>query len=97
MTAVTKNVPICPENPVIYEINTWIWLNELSKKYSKKITLSNIPGNEWDELVRSGFDAIWLMGVWERSPAGSLVLAPRLPCSPGRRSILETRSTRRGP
>ncbi len=73
MTAVTKNMPVCPENPVIYEINTWIWLNELSKKYSKKITLANIPGNEWDELVRSGFDAIWLMGVWERSPAGLII------------------------
>src|SRR5262249_47830033 len=24
----------------------------------------------WDEIAALGFDAVWLMGVWERSPAG---------------------------
>lgn len=58
------------ENPVIYEINARIWVKELSFKYRKKITLSNIPANEWDELTGKGFNAIWLMGIWERSQAG---------------------------
>ena len=25
-------------HPVIFEINTWVWLNELSEKYSRPIT-----------------------------------------------------------
>lgn len=59
-----------PLNPLIYEINTWAWLNELSRKFNRSVTLSSIPASEYDKLQKSGFDAVWLMGVWERSPAG---------------------------
>ncbi len=59
-----------PENPVIYEINTWVWLSELSRTHGKHITLATVPEEEWDALAAYGFDAVWLMGVWERSPAG---------------------------
>jgi hypothetical protein len=65
-----KNILTKPVNPVIYEINTLVWLNELSIKYRKKITLANIPEKEYDELAKFGFNTIWLMGVWKRSPAG---------------------------
>ena len=64
------NVPARANNPVIYEINTMIWLRELSLKYGKKITLANIPAKEYDELAKPGFTAVWLMGVWKRSQAG---------------------------
>jgi len=57
-------------HPLIYEINTWVWLNELSSKYSTRITLSTVPVEEWEALFSLGIDAIWFMGVWERSPAG---------------------------
>jgi len=60
-------------NPVIYEINTWIWLKELSLKNKKKITLATIPGKDLDELAKLGFDAVWLMGVWKRSHAGLII------------------------
>ena len=29
-----------------------------------------MPAKEWDAIAALGFDAVWLMGVWERSPAG---------------------------
>jgi len=29
-----------------------------------------VPSAEWDAIAAYGFDAVWLMGVWERSPAG---------------------------
>ena len=29
-----------------------------------------MPAAEWDAIAALGFDAVWLMGVWERSPAG---------------------------
>jgi hypothetical protein len=57
--------------PTIYEINTWVWLTELRQKYGKpSLDLSTIPAAEWDVIASYGFDAVWLMGVWERSPAG---------------------------
>ena len=59
-----------PKHPLIYEINTWVWLNELSQKYEKHVTLSNVPPREWNYLSSLGVDAVWFMGVWERSPAG---------------------------
>ncbi|TXT60271.1 MAG: putative alpha-amylase family protein [Promethearchaeota archaeon] len=51
----------------IYEINTLPWINELTRRYSKKIKLDNIPEEIFEEILYK-FDAIWLMGVWERSP-----------------------------
>lgn len=63
-------VSVWPSYPSAYEINTWVWLGELSQKYGKKITLSLVPDAEWDAIAAYGFDAVWLMGVWERSPAG---------------------------
>ena len=56
--------------PSLYEINTWVWLTDLSAKYSKPIDLASVPPAEWDAIAAYGFDAVWLMGVWERSPAG---------------------------
>jgi glycosidase len=56
-------------HPVIYEINTWAWLTALSRKYGRPVTLASIPAEVYDALAAWGFDAIWLMGVWERSPA----------------------------
>ena len=57
-------------NPSIYEINTWVWLAELGRKKGQRIDLSLVPSAEWDAIAARGFDAVWLMGVWERSPAG---------------------------
>lgn len=59
-----------PKHPVIYEINTWVWLGEVSRKYQRLVNLSSVPADEWDRIASFGLDAVWLMGVWERSPAG---------------------------
>lgn len=56
--------------PTLYEINTWVWLSELSSKHGKTVHLGSVPPAEWDALADLGFDAVWFMGVWERSPAG---------------------------
>src|SRR5215831_17345032 len=62
-----------PRYPTIYEINTWVWLSELSQKYGTFIELNSVPSAEWDAIGDFGFDAVWLMGVWERSPAGTAI------------------------
>jgi hypothetical protein len=59
-----------PRYPVIFEINTWVWLDELGRKYGRPVDLATVPKQEWDALAARGFDAVWFMGVWERSPAG---------------------------
>lgn len=59
-----------PKNPLLYEINTWVWLGELSRKAGRTLTLATVPVEEWERLAAWGFDAVWLMGIWERSPAG---------------------------
>src|SRR5262245_23558089 len=59
-----------PTHPVIYEINTWVWLGELSRKYQRPVNLAGVPPEEWDTIAAYRFDAVWLMGVWERSPEG---------------------------
>lgn len=66
-------MPSWPKNPIIYEINTWLWLDFLCQKYETPITLANIPWAEWDEIRQNGFDAVWLMGVWQRSAESALI------------------------
>ena len=67
-----------PRYPALFEINTWVWLSDLRKRYGVPLDLGSIPGAEWDQLAALGFDAVWLMGVWERSPAG-MAIANRNP------------------
>ena len=57
-------------NPVLYEINTWVWLADLSERYGRPVTLANVPAEVFDELKGWHLDAVWMMGVWERSTRG---------------------------
>jgi Alpha amylase, catalytic domain len=56
--------------PTLYEIDTWIWLSDLTRKHGRSVDLGSVPAAEWDAIAAHEFDAVWLMGVWERSPAG---------------------------
>lgn len=63
-------MPEWPRYPAIYEINTWVWLSGLSQELGVRLNLGCVPDSEWDAIAEYGCDAVWLMGVWERSPAG---------------------------
>lgn len=54
--------------PHLYEVNTCLFIRRLSQKYGRPVTLATVPEKEWQVLVRQGFDLVWLMGVWQRSP-----------------------------
>lgn len=69
-TTILESVSVWPRYPSLYEINTWVWLAELGQKYGQNVNLSRVPAAEWDAIAALGFDAVWFMGVWERSPAG---------------------------
>jgi glycosidase len=53
---------------LMYEINTLLWINEMSSAYGRPITLGTVPEEELDKIDTLGFDMVWLMGVWTRSP-----------------------------
>ncbi|MBI2830897.1 MAG: hypothetical protein HYX79_01405 [Chloroflexi bacterium] len=55
-------------NPHLYEINARIFVRRLSEKYGRQVTLASVPEEEWQWLAGRGFDIVWLMGVWQRSP-----------------------------
>ena len=61
-------------NVVMIAKSTYVWLDQLSKKYSRAITrLDHIPDEELDILARRGFNALWLIGLWERSTASQKI------------------------
>jgi hypothetical protein len=40
-----------PNYPVIYEINTWVWLSELSRNYQKPVNLATVLEQKWDSIA----------------------------------------------
>ena len=55
---------------VLLAKNTYVWLHQLSQKYRRAINrLDEIPDEELDILANWGFTGLWLIGLWERSPA----------------------------
>ena len=61
-------------NVVIISKSIYVWLDQLSKKYSRHIhRLSDIPDEELDRLAKWGFTGLWLIGVWQRSPASQTI------------------------
>ena len=61
--------PALRPNPHLFEIDTWLWLEDLSTKAGKIIRLGAIPDAEWDRIAGWGFDLVYLMGIWQRSPS----------------------------
>ena len=59
---------------VLMAKSTYVWLDQLSRKYGRAITrLDQIPDEELERLARWGFTGLWLIGVWERSPASKKI------------------------
>jgi glycosidase len=57
------------KHPTVFEINTWVWLAELGRAAGHVLTLGGVPQTEIERIAAHGFDAVWLMGMWQRSPA----------------------------
>ena len=55
---------------VLLAKNTYVWLDQLSRKYQRAITrLDQVPDEELEQIARWGFTGLWLIGLWERSKA----------------------------
>ena len=59
-----------PLYPSLYQINTRVWLTELSRKLGRKATLDEIPDAELDRIAKLGFDWVWLLSVWQTGDLG---------------------------
>jgi len=59
--------------PSLYQINTRVWMTELSRNLGRPATLDDVPDTELDRLAHMGFDWIWLLSVWQTGLAGQKV------------------------
>src|SRR5260370_41117018 len=62
-----------PRYPSLFQINTRVWLQLLSREAGKPITLANIDDATLDGFAKQGFDWIWLLSVWQTGVAGRAV------------------------
>lgn len=62
-----------PDHPLVHEVFTWVWLDELERELGRPVDLGSVPAPVWDRLARPGVDAVWLMGVWRRSDVGAAI------------------------
>jgi glycosidase len=59
---------------VLIAKNIYVWLDQLSKQYKRPIAkLNEIPDDEFDVLRGRGLSGLWLIGIWERSPASQRI------------------------
>jgi hypothetical protein len=64
-----KGAPLRP-HPHLYQIHTWAWLDALSREAGRTMQLRDVPDSAWDQLRDDGFDIVYLLGIWQRSPGG---------------------------
>ena len=69
--------------PSLYQINTRVWLTELSRKLGRPATLDDIPDAELDRLAEMGFDWVWFLSVWQTGPAAQQVSRTQSRVAPG--------------
>jgi hypothetical protein len=60
-------MPPHARHPLVLEVNCWVWLAELSREAGRRVTLGEVPQSALERLTACRPDAVWLMGVWERS------------------------------
>jgi Alpha amylase, catalytic domain len=59
---------------VLMAKSTYVWLEQLSKKYLRHIhRLDQIPDEELRLLADRGITGLWLIGLWERSRASKTI------------------------
>jgi hypothetical protein len=61
-------------NVVMIAKSTYVWLAQLSRQYGRAIErLDQIPDEALETLARRGLNALWLIGIWERSRASERI------------------------
>lgn len=69
----TQDIDWMP-NVVLLAKNSYVWLDQLSRKYNRSIkTLDQVPDEELDQIAKWNFNGLWLIGIWERSSASKKI------------------------
>lgn len=59
---------------VLVAKHVYVWLAQLSRRFGRDIhRLDQIPDEALAELAEWGINGLWLIGVWERSPASQKI------------------------
>jgi len=58
------------KHPLLYQLNTRVYLTELGKKLGRPAGLDDVPDAELDRLRDQGFRWLWLLGVWQTGRVG---------------------------
>jgi hypothetical protein len=61
------------KHPSLFQINTRVWLTELSQALGRPATLDDIPDAHLDRLAEKGFDWIWMLSVWQTGPTAQAI------------------------
>lgn len=62
-----------PAHSSLYQVNTRVWLTQLSRGLGRAATLDDIPDAELDRLAAMGFDWVWFLSVWQTGQAAQLI------------------------
>lgn len=62
-----------PMYPSLYQVNTRVWMTELSEQLGRRATLDDIPDSALDNFKDLGFDWIWFLSVWQTGKIGQKV------------------------
>ncbi len=54
----------------LYQVNTRVWLTDLSSTLGRPSTLDDVLDVELDRLAERGFEWIWLLSVWQTGSVG---------------------------
>src|SRR5215468_2397261 len=66
-------VDMPPRYPSLYQINTRVWLTELSQGLGRPATLDDVSDAELDRLAQMGFDWLWFLSIWQTGQAGQRI------------------------
>jgi len=62
-----------PRYPALYQVNTRVWLTELSRALRRRATLDDIPDAKLDRWLAMGFDWVWFLSVWQTGSAAQAI------------------------
>ncbi|MDA8138702.1 MAG: alpha-amylase family glycosyl hydrolase [Desulfobacteraceae bacterium] len=59
--------------PLLFQINTRVWLTAISRDLGRPATLDDIPDAALLRLAQLGFEWVWLLSVWRTGAAGQAI------------------------
>jgi hypothetical protein len=62
-------MPASPHYPSLFQINTRVWLERLSRGAGRQVSLADIDDATIEGFATQGFEWIWLLSVWQTGAA----------------------------